>query len=131
MDVDSSFLMFQVGGLAGWRVVKGPHFLRRGSGCHWWARGGSWGGAISPTRICFSHLQTLLKLLFYGSVVEVRYFAPSPFGRILVSSQVAKFAPAGFHVKIVVHLSLPIVESVHEGVAHFILSVHMHFGQRR
>ena len=94
----------------------------------WWELGRS---DITDANLFFASSLTLLKLLFYGSVVEVRYFAPSPFGRILVSSQVAKFAPAGFHVKIVVHLSLRIVESVHEGVAHFILSVHMHFGQRR
>jgi hypothetical protein len=81
-------------------------------------------------RICDFSL-TLLKLLFYESVVEGRYFAPLPFGRILVSFKVANFAPVGLHVKIVVHLFLPIVESVHGGVAHFILSVHMHFGQRR
>jgi hypothetical protein len=79
----------------------------------------------------FSETLTLLKLLFYESVVEGRYFAPSPFGRILVSFQVAKLAPVGLHVKIVLHFSLPIAESVHARVAHFILSVHMHFGQRQ
>ena len=137
MDVHSSFLVFQVGVLAGWRVVEGPHFLRLAAR----QRRGSPGVDVigghaaeryhTDANLVFATSLTLPKLLFYGSVVKGRYFAPLPFGRILVSFQVAKFAPVGLHVKIVVHLSLPIVESVHEGVAHFILSVHMHFGQRR
>jgi hypothetical protein len=125
VDVDSIFLMFQDEALAGWRVVEGPHFLRlAAAGAERYHR------REFVFRILDSSL-TLLKLLFYDSVVEGRYFAPSPLGRIPVSFQVAKFAPVGLHVKIVVHLFLPIVESVHGGVAHFILSVHMHFGQRR
>ena len=121
---------------------RGPA-LSEVSGSCWQVEVGQWMSLVgtrwelgrsdtTDANLFFTSSLTLLKLLFYESVVGGRYqISPSPFGRILVSFQVAKFAPVDRHVKIVVHLFLPIGESVHERVAHFILSVHMHFGQRR
>ena len=65
----------------------------------WWELGRS---DITDANLFFASSLTLLKLLFYGSVVEVRYFAPSPFGRILVPfhvAKLAKLAPVGLQSK--------------------------------
>ena len=103
-----------------WQVEEGQWMSLVGT---WWELGRS---EITDANLFFASSLTLLKLLFYESVVEGR----SPFGRILVPFHVAKLALVGLHV-VVHHVFLPIVEIVHEGVAPSILSVHMHFGQRQ